>query len=356
MTQNLDDELFKASKARYRLLMQASESSNACRKILVPRKSSSLLLGTQTVDYAITGGNDMRLRYWSMADPAQNSYYINTPGNDECSYFSGHIGGGPLYVREQVSRVKNFPRVNANMLQAQVNPHKPGGKLVIPNTEIELAGDSIYYSVIANLITQNSSDEDGLSDMLQARNYLSQSSLGDISQGAAKQFQLEMGRDKVIVYNYNGLSEWQHFNGINMNEGNATQVNSSLNDKYASSSSSSKQGGSKSSKKDHLGDPYHTQPYRGSAGGSSADARGENGGDGGRDYLYRESRNVSHSDAILDMALIELAGAGVNSPSDQSASLPGGSGGLGGIGDSGGNSALPVLITCGRDGTVKLWR
>ena len=100
MTQNLDDELFKASKARYRLLMQASESSNACRKILVPRKSSSLLLGTQTVDYAITGGNDMRLRYWSMADPAQNSYYINTPGNDECQHSSEIVGGGVQRVQE----------------------------------------------------------------------------------------------------------------------------------------------------------------------------------------------------------------------------------------------------------------
>ena len=118
LTQNLDDELFKASKARYRLLMQASESSNACRKILVPRKSSSLLFGTLTTDYAITGGNDKKIRYWSLADPAQNSFYINTPMNDECQYFSSHVAGGTTYVREQVSRVKNFPRVNANMIQA----------------------------------------------------------------------------------------------------------------------------------------------------------------------------------------------------------------------------------------------
>ena len=68
-----------------------------------------------------------------------------------------------------------------------------------------------------------------------------------------------MGRDKVVVYNYNGLSEWQHFNGINMNEGNATQINSSLNDKYASSSSNAKSS-TKTSKKD--GDPYYNQAYR----------------------------------------------------------------------------------------------
>lgn len=32
--------------------------------------------------------------------------------------------------------------------------------------------------------------------------------MSDIAQGAANQFQLDMGRDKVIIYNYNGLSEW----------------------------------------------------------------------------------------------------------------------------------------------------
>ena len=227
--------------------------------------------------------------------------------------------------------------------------------MVIGGTEIELAGDSIYYSVVANLLAQNSSDEEGLSDMWQARNFLSQSSLSDIAQGAANQFQLEMGRDKVIVYNYNGLSEWQHFNGINMNEGNATQVNSSLNDKYASSSSGSKQGGAKSSKKDHLGD-YHTQPYRGSATGASADARGETGGEAGRDYLYRDSRNVSHSDAILDMAVIEVANTDASALADPSQQLAGAPIGYPTSSDHGGQAAVPVLITCGRDGKVKLWR
>ena len=66
------------------------------------------------------------------------------------------------------------------MIQAQVAAPKQGSKLVIGGTEIELAGDSIYYSVVANLLAQNSDDE-GLSDMWQARNFLSQSSLSDIA-------------------------------------------------------------------------------------------------------------------------------------------------------------------------------
>ena len=37
-----------------------------------------------TVDYAITAGNDMRIRYWSMANVSGGSYFVNTPDNDEC--------------------------------------------------------------------------------------------------------------------------------------------------------------------------------------------------------------------------------------------------------------------------------
>lgn len=100
LTQNLDDELFKASRNRYKLVKQANESTNACRKVLIPRRCSNLLQGTMTADYAITGGNDMRLRYWNLAEPAKGSYYINTPNNDECQYFSESVGGGVHWVQE----------------------------------------------------------------------------------------------------------------------------------------------------------------------------------------------------------------------------------------------------------------
>lgn len=94
LTQNLDDELFKASRNRYKQVKQANESMNACRTVLIPRRYSNLLQGTLTADYAITGGNDMRLRYWSLTDPARGSYFVNTPNNDECQYFSEIVGGG----------------------------------------------------------------------------------------------------------------------------------------------------------------------------------------------------------------------------------------------------------------------
>ena len=44
----------------------AFDSSNACRKILVPRKYNNMLYNTETVSYAITGGNDKKLRYWDL--------------------------------------------------------------------------------------------------------------------------------------------------------------------------------------------------------------------------------------------------------------------------------------------------
>lgn len=117
LAQNLDDELFKASKNRLKLVKQANDSINACRKVVVPRKYTSMLQGTMTTNYAITGGNDMRLRYWNLSNPASMSYYINTPNNDECQYFNEVVAGGTVMVREQVSRAKTFPQINAGLLQ-----------------------------------------------------------------------------------------------------------------------------------------------------------------------------------------------------------------------------------------------
>lgn len=83
----MDDEWYRATKNRFAIVKKANESVNACRKVIVPRKFANMMQSTHTVDYAITGGNDMRLRYWSLSDPDKQSYYINTPRNDECQYF-----------------------------------------------------------------------------------------------------------------------------------------------------------------------------------------------------------------------------------------------------------------------------
>lgn len=176
--------------------------------------------------------------------------------------------------------------------------------MTIPNTDIEMRSDSVYYSILANMIQSNNTDEVDLSTYHNARKYLSQGSLGDLSSGPAHQYQVEAGRDKITVYNYNGLSEWQHLNGLCGNEGNATLYNSTYNDMWSqggSASAAGKQGGPKGGKKD--GDAYVSQPYRSQ--GAAGDQK-DQGADEGQDYLFRESHNVSHSDTILDMAILEV--------------------------------------------------
>ena len=84
-----------------------------------------------------------------------------------------------------------------------------------------------------------------------------------------------------VLYNFNGLSEWQHFNGVSMNQG-CGMVSSDL------------------------GAPASTKSS---------------------DLYFRDSQVVSHQDCILEIGMVQAP-----------------------------NSGEPILITCGRDGLVKLWR
>lgn len=59
---------------------------------------------------------------------------------------------------------------------------------MIPNTQIELKNDSVYYQVLQSMIQQGNVENYDLSLNSDARKYLSHSSLGDISSGVAHQF------------------------------------------------------------------------------------------------------------------------------------------------------------------------
>ena len=96
------------------------------------------------------------------------------------------------------------------------------------------------------------------------------------------------------MLNYNGLSEWQHFNGTSLNQGCGTVNNQNGGDTSAANTSASTGSGSSSGK---------------------------------TDYYFRDSQIVSHQDCVLDIGMLDL-----------SASLD------------------PIIVTCGRDGLVKLWR
>ena len=68
------------------MVKTAFESNNACRKILVPRASQSLIDNPETMTYAITGGSDKKIRYWDFTNLKKKSFCINSPNDDECQY------------------------------------------------------------------------------------------------------------------------------------------------------------------------------------------------------------------------------------------------------------------------------
>ena len=113
----------------------------------------------------------------------------------------------------------------------------------------------------------------------------SKKSSGNQSQ-LKQNFQSEKVGEMEVILNYNGLSEWQHFNGVSMNSG-CGSITSDLGANSAASASS----GAKS------------------------------------DYYFRDSQVVAHQDCILDIGIVQAPSTGE-----------------------------PIMITCGRDGLVKLWR
>lgn len=63
---NIDQQLMEASSQRYKLIHDAYTSPNACRSILVPRNNTqNMLFDGTTGSYAITAGNDRKIRYWT---------------------------------------------------------------------------------------------------------------------------------------------------------------------------------------------------------------------------------------------------------------------------------------------------
>ena len=58
----------------------------------MPRLSQNLCYDLDTAPYAITGGNDKKLRYWDFNDLSRRSYQINTPDDSEVKYSSVDVG------------------------------------------------------------------------------------------------------------------------------------------------------------------------------------------------------------------------------------------------------------------------
>lgn len=81
-----------STQKRFGLLKGACSSANSCRTILIPRNQIRRIhVDSQTAQYAITGGNDMKLRYWNLNDASKLSYQVNTPRDDEVAYMSERL-------------------------------------------------------------------------------------------------------------------------------------------------------------------------------------------------------------------------------------------------------------------------
>lgn len=80
------------SRSRFKLLSESYQSPNACRSILIPRNTnSSFAFDGDTSAFAITAGNDRKIRYWDLKDPEKLSYAMNTPSSDEVKYVAGQV-------------------------------------------------------------------------------------------------------------------------------------------------------------------------------------------------------------------------------------------------------------------------
>ena len=97
-----------------------------------------------------------------------------------------------------------------------------------------------------------------------------------------------------MVYNFNGLSEWQNFNGLGMNQGSG-----------------------------------NVAVTGGGMGNNQQDTNKQGGEVHSGDFIFRESEVISHQDTILEMGVLEVSHK---------------------------SSQDLMLVTCGRDGLIKMWK
>jgi hypothetical protein len=102
------------------MVKNSYESGNSCRKIFIPRLYTGSNETIETCTYAITGGNDKKLRYWDFTNLKKKSYCINSPNDDEQVYNQEHQGE-TLVIQEKVQQYKQFPIINSLLAQRQID-------------------------------------------------------------------------------------------------------------------------------------------------------------------------------------------------------------------------------------------
>lgn len=108
---NLDQYYMELSKQCYKRMMDTYTSRDACRSILLPRDNhQSLMFDNETAGFAITGGNDRKIRYWNLSEPETSSFQVNSPQDDEVLYMKENIQRGVKIVVEKPIGQKDFPK------------------------------------------------------------------------------------------------------------------------------------------------------------------------------------------------------------------------------------------------------
>ena len=108
--------MLDASRDRFKLISESCQSQNACRSILIPRSQNHKKFDNVTATYAITGGNDKKIRYWNLKNPSSSSFQVNTPRDDEAIYMSERLTRDTLVVQERLLTQKEFPGLNASRI------------------------------------------------------------------------------------------------------------------------------------------------------------------------------------------------------------------------------------------------
>lgn len=66
-----------------------------------------------TEDFAITAGNDRKIRYWDLTSLRQKSYQLNSPNDDEVQYLAELHNKEQTIVVEKIGDSNKFPKMNA---------------------------------------------------------------------------------------------------------------------------------------------------------------------------------------------------------------------------------------------------
>ena len=116
---NLDHKFLEMSTQRFKMISEAYKSLYACRTILIPRNGyQSLMFDGETARYAITAGNDRKIRYWNLENPEQLSYQLNSPNDDEVQYITEkNVTRDTKVILEKPGETTMFPKMSAMRLK-----------------------------------------------------------------------------------------------------------------------------------------------------------------------------------------------------------------------------------------------